>query len=523
MIIDKKWERLYERYELNCQRISKATLIKLSESPADKQKRIKRLEKDYIAWFEYYFPHYAKCKCAWYHRIMANTIIKNKRIKFLAEIFRSGAKSVHVDMGIPLFLMVTGALHFMLLIGLNELKSKQLISDIQAELQYNQRFINDYGVKLKKGDWSDGNFYTVDGVRFMALGFGQPTRGLREGANRPDYIAVDDVDTKKHINNKKLMGEYVDVIMEEIMGCFDESDEATQRFVFANNNFHKNSITNLLKLEFLNNAAIDKQEGIKSDYTVLTVPAVKSLVTFEPNWKEKTTAEYWRRKYRKNSRRFLREYQHVHVQEGKFFKQELMQWRKMLPLHEYDALCVRGDLSYKDQGDFKGLGLVGKRGRSFDIIHFFLRQTSRREAAVWLYDLYEDKKLDRYNISYKIDGLFAQDEFVNDFDTEGDERGYYIPVVADKKPMANKFDRIESDLGHFERRRVWFNEDEKTSTDQIELVDQYLSFEKGSQAHDDGPDLVHSAFDDLNRADFVEKFVPRITKRTNIETTKYRF
>ena len=92
-----------------------------------------------------------------------------------------------------------------------------------------------------------------------------------------------------------------------------------------------------------------------------------------------------------------------------------------------------------------------------------------------------------------IEGLFAMDEFVSDFDNEGDKRGYYIPIVADKRSKADKFDRIESLAGYFERKNVWFNSEQKNADMQV-LIDQFLAFEKGSGAHDDGPDAVHGAF-----------------------------
>lgn len=519
--MDKSWEKILANYERHCQYVAKVTSVALGEKPQEKAARMKALEKDYVKWFEYYFPHYAKVKCAKYHKKLANKIIKKRKIKLLAEIYRSGGKSVHIDMGIPIFMHVTGELHFMLLIGETDLKAKQLLSDIQAEFMYNHKLVNDYGPKFKQGDWADGNFYTTDGVRFMSLGFEQSARGLREGAQRPDYIVIDDVDSKKHINNNKIMGASVDKIMEDIMGCFDSADYSNERFVFANNNTHKNSITNRLKEEFKAAIKQDKEEGEESQYEIFTVCAVKDLVSFEPTWPEKTTATYWRKKYKKRRRSFLREFMHIHVSEGKIFKAEFFQWKKMLRLDQYDGLCVYGDLSYKDQGDFKFLGLVGKKGRERHLIHCFLRQTSRLAAAQWLYDLYEDRKLSRYNITYKIEGLFAMDEFVSEFDNEGDERGYHIPVIADKRGKANKFDRIESTEGVFERRWVFFNEDEKDHQDQIELRDQYLAFEKGSQANDDGPDGMHGAFDELERITFIERFEPRITARKSYSKNRY--
>lgn len=519
--MDRKLERLLADYERHCQYVAKATIKALGESATEKAARIKGLEGDYIKWFEYYFPHYAKVKCAPYHKKLAKKIIGNKKIWFLGEIFRSGAKSVHGDMGIPLFLMCRGELRFMVLIGETETKSKQLLSDIQAELQYNQLFINDYGLKFKKGDWADGDFYTSDGVRFKALGFGQSPRGLREGAQRPDYIVIDDVDTRKHVNNDRMMREAVDYIMEEVAGCFDAADDSAERMVFMNNNFHKNSITNRIKQEFTAYIKADRDAGRPTKYEILTVTAVKDLVSFEPAWPEKTTADYWREKYQKRPRSFMREYMHMHVQEGKIFKAEHMQWKPALKLSQYEALCLYGDLSYKDQGDYKALVLVAKTGKELHIIHTFLRQTSRRNAAKWLYDLYEQKQLAGVNIRYKIEGLFAMDEFISEFDHEGELRGYYIPVVADKRGKINKYDRIESIEGYFERRWVFFNAAEKDHLDQRELVDQFLAFEKGSNANDDGPDAVHGAFDEVNRMAHVEKFQPRIISRSSTQRNRF--
>lgn len=511
--MDKKFEKLIVNYDKHCQTVAKATQVKLGEKPGERAARIRRLEANYIDWFEYHFPHYAKAKCAKYHKKMADNIIQNKKCRSLNEIYRSGAKSVHVDMGIPLFLYVTKQLHFMLLMGETADKAKQLLGDIQAELEYNQKFQNDYGRKFRKGDWSDGDFYTVDGVRFKSLGFGQSPRGLREGAMRPDYIVVDDVDAKKHINNDRIMRESIDYIMEEVMGCFDSSDDSIERFVFANNNFHKNSITNRLKREFQLRIKADKEEKKKSRFVILSVPAVKDLNSFEPTWPEKTTAAYWREKYKERPRSFLREYMHIHVVDGKIFKPEHMQWTKMLAMDKYDAIVMYGDLSYKDQGDYKAMFLVGKTGKEFHIISCMVRQCSRNEAANWLYDTYEKYKLQGQNVSYKIEGLFAMDEFISEFDNVGEERGYYIPVIADKRGKINKEDRIESLEPFFLRHWVFWNEKEKDTIDQSEAIDQLIAFEKGSGAHDDAPDALHGAMNDLNMVTFVEKFEPRFAKR----------
>ncbi|RWW91853.1 hypothetical protein [Flavobacterium cerinum] len=514
--MDKKWERLIKQYEEHCRRIRKATTVNINEKPSEKTKRIEELAKNYIKWFEFYFPNYAKSPCSWYQKEMARLLIKFKIISLLAEIFRSGAKSVHLGMGIPLFLYFTKDLFYMLLIGQTDPKAKKLISKLQSQLQHNQRLINDYGKRYNYGDWTGGDFTTIDGVKFKALSIEQSARGESEEENRPDYILIDDVDTKKRCKNDKLSREACDTIWEDIRGTFDEGGER-QRFVVANNNFHPNTVINQLKKQFklINEKA--KAAGRKSRHFIVTAKAVKDLSTFEPNWPEKTNAEYWRVKYDETPyRSFMREYQHTHVQDGVIFKPEQIQWRQRLRFDQYDGLCFYGDLSYKDAGDYKAMILVGKIGREFHVLAAYVRQTSRTNVAKWLYDYVFDNKLLNYNVKYKIEGLFAQDEFVNDFDTEGDDRGWYIPVTSDKKSKEGKYDRIEGMSGFFERGNVWFNEKYKGSTDFQNLEDQLLAFEKGSGANDDAPDALQSAIKEVNEISFINKFDTRTSSRREI-------
>lgn len=510
-----KYIKLLADYEKHCQRIAKATTIDINEPEDIKRARIKRLEQDYVLWFEYYFPNFAKKRCAWFHRELARLIISNRRIRLLAEMFRSAGKSVHICMGIPLFLyLAKGDLKFMLLIGKTEKKAQQLLSGIQSQLQYNNRLKNDYGDKYQQGNWAEGDFTTTDGIKFMSLGFAQDCRGVREQGERPDYIACDDVDGKKHLNNDRIMVEFLDYLTEDVWGCFDADDDSTERFVYANNNFHKYCLTNRLKGYFniiLKKKANDRLDKTRTQprhaasknptlFKVLEVNAVKDTVNFEPAWPEKTSAAYWREKYESMPHRsFMREYMNTHISEGRIFKHEHIQYKKILPLNEYDALCFYGDLSYKDQGDYKSLVLVGQKGKEYHLILCYLRQKSRANCAKWLYDMYEQHHLQKYNIRYMIEGLFAQDEFVTDFDNEGEKRGYYIPVRADKRPKEGKFDRVESLSGNFERLWVFFNELLKDDEDTQRLIEQFLAFEKGSLSNDDGPDSFHGATSHLNK------------------------
>src|SRR5690606_12751272 len=102
----------------------------------------------------------------------------------------------------------------------------------------------------KYGSWADGDFTTTDGAKFVSGSIGQSVRGLREQSQRPDYIVVDDVDTKQRCNNDRRSREAYNWVWEDLKGTFDEGGKR-RRFIVANNNFHKNTIINQLKQEFV--------------------------------------------------------------------------------------------------------------------------------------------------------------------------------------------------------------------------------------------------------------------------------
>lgn len=514
-IVSKQLQKLIESYDDHCRQLEKRTQLKYSfSSPQEKKAHRDWLEEDYARWFGELFPQYAKKPCAWFHIEMAKILIENPISYLLAEIYRSGAKSVHLDLGIPLYLYVTGQLKFMLLVGQTEPKAKKLIRDIQSQLTHNQRFLYFYGSKFQQGDWADGDFKTKDGAKFMAIGCEQSPRGLREGAERPDYIVVDDVDTRKRVRNERLSKELFDYVWEDLAGTFDEGSPR-QRFVVANNNFHKNTLINQLKSHFATLNDNLKKENLPSFYFTISVPAVKNLNSFEPNWPEKTSANYWRRKFiEKPYRSFMREYMHVHIEEGAIFKNDQILWKEALKLEAYDALVFYGDLSYKDAGDYKAMVFVGKTGREFHIIDAYVAQTSRHNVAVWLYEKARDQKLLNYNISYYIEGNFAQDLFVSDFDLVGDTMGFYVPVVSDTESKGNKFDRIESMAGYFERKNIYFNKAKEKTGEFQNLIDQLLAFQKGSGAHDDAPDALQSAIVKLNEL-AIKNTIPPLTLSRN--------
>ena len=192
-----------KRWKEWCDNVQAQTTVNRAESEADKQARIKRARADYAFFVNYYFPHYTDdpatgkhTESAPFHIEAANKIRKNRNLKAAFKWARGHAKSTHMDIMIPMWLKCQKVrdINVMVLVGKSQENANTLLADLQAELQYNQRYINDFGVQYNSGSWEEGEFVTADGCAFFARGRGQSPRGLRYRNHRPDYIVIDDLD-----------------------------------------------------------------------------------------------------------------------------------------------------------------------------------------------------------------------------------------------------------------------------------------------------------------------------------------
>ena len=199
----KRWKQL-------CETIQNFSTVNTAETKAEQMERINRARKDYAYFVEYYFPHYCTdsetgkaIPSAKHHIEAAKKIMKRRTLKAVFKWARGQAKSTHMDVMIPMWLMCQKRreINVMVLVGKSEDAACTLLGDIQAELQYNKRYTHDFGTKYNAGAWQDGEFVTSDGVAFFARGRGQSPRGLRYRNRRPDYIVIDDLDDDELCEN----------------------------------------------------------------------------------------------------------------------------------------------------------------------------------------------------------------------------------------------------------------------------------------------------------------------------------
>ena len=497
-----------EQWKKHCETVQNSTTINVAESEKDKLARIKKVRGDYAAFVAYYFPHYTvnpetgkTTPCADFHIKAANKVKKERNLKAVFKWHRGAAKSTHLDIFIPLWLKCQEVkqLNVMVLVGKSEDNANTLLADIQAELQFNQRYIHDFGQQYNNGSWEDGEFVTKDGTAFFARGRGQSPRGLRYRSHRPDYIVIDDLDDDELCESPARVTRLTNWVKEALFGALDGG---RGRFIMVGNLIAKNSVlANIAATDGVHVSQVNiwDKNGNVSWAAKWTPDEVKAIERFQ------------------GYRSFQKEYMNNPITEGAIFRQDWIKWGKLPDLKKFEELVLYIDPSFKGttKNDYKAAKLWGKVGSQLYHIKAFVRQCSVAEMVRWLYDLYEWSLEKGIAIKWYMEANFIQDTILDEFRREGDLRGYQLPISGDKRKKPDKFQRVEAISPLWERGFVTYNEDEKNDPDMLAGIDQTLAFEKGMRGHDDAPDADEGAIWYLQKHTRVNSFTPSFGRRNN--------
>jgi len=483
MSISIRDKKAIENYKKLCKNIQSATDINIFESDSDKETRIESLKKDYEAFVEYYFPHYATSKCAPFHVKLAYRIRKNKHIKILLGWGRGLAKSTHVDLLIPLWLWANNDLKVMLLVGQNEKKGQKLLSDLQAEFESNQRLINDFGKQVRFGNWEEANFITNNDCAFFSLGMGQSPRGIRYKQFRPDYIAADDWDTKQMCKNPKRIREAANWACEDLIPCMDERGS---RYIHVNNIFAPHTILTEIR---------DTREGFEFSQQNATDALLNPL------WIEKYTRDYYIMLQRQiGTLSFQAEFNNKPYIQGTIFKNEMIKWAECPRIDHFDHIIGFWDVAYSDAktADFNAVKVWGIKNKHFFLIKAFVRQCKMAEAINFMFDFAEQLPK-TVHLNWYFESQFWNDALMMVYNEISAKRKKNIPLIKADRPKTNKFDRMLSMLPFYQQSRIFYNIKEKASGDIQVGIAQLLSIEPGSKEHDDSPDADEAAIAILSK------------------------
>lgn len=483
----------YKNWKALCETIQSYTVVNDSESEATRLRRMAAVRKDYDAFVKYYFPHYCTDKvsslpipCASFHVKAANYILLHPQMLACFVWPRGHAKSTHMGVFVPLWLMCqkNPSIHTLVLAGKSYDSACQLLGDVQAELQFNKRYARDFGKQYNAGQWADGEFTTLSGISFHAIGRGQSPRGLRDRQNRPDYIICDDLDDDELSRNPDRVRQATEWTREALMGTFGAEDG---RFIMVGNLISKCSVL----------ASVMDTPG-----------AFVSRVNVYDNHGNPAWPQYWSkprieaRRRQIGFRAFEKEYMNNPITLGAVFREENIVYGPMLPkLTQYKQLISYTDPSWKasKNSDYKATMLVGRApDGSYHLLKAFAAQTSVSDMIQWHYAI--AKFVDgRVPVYYYMEANMLQQLLLDEFRKHGAEKGDVIPVRGDNRKKPDKFARIEALEPLFSQNLILFNKEERDSPGMQVLVEQLLAFERGSRVHDDAPDALEGAIWLINR------------------------
>jgi len=490
-----------------CRIVQAATTVNLKEPEEVKSKRIARAKIDYEFFVDYYFPHYASDPCADFQIRAANKVKSDPNYFGVWEWPREHAKSVHADIILPMWLKINNDLQGMILIGKNNDDATNQLNDIQAELEFNQRYIQDFGIQVKHGAWEEGDFTTNDGIQFIALGRGQSPRGIRNREKRPDYCVWDDLDDDEIVKNERRVDSVVEWLLGSLLGSMDIRKS---RMLGVGNRIHPKSILAHVVGD------VDGKPKRKGLHHSKVMATVDGTFTGKPRWWQKFTSEQLQRRFQQmGTFMALREYFHKAAVKGKIFKEHWIHWNRIPKLQKMDMIVAYFDPSYKAKttNDYKAISVWGNIGIKLYKIDQFCKQTSITEAVKWFYDFHESLPEDVI-CEYWMEEIFLQDMFYDDFEAEARLRGYHLPIRGDTRKKPDKFARIQATAALYERGLVTYNIAQKKNQHMIDAKDQVVGFEKGSAIHDDAPDADEGAIFKIQRANRNHDWAGSVGKRS---------
>lgn len=498
-------KELLKRWQKACEKTSNQTIEFNDEH--NRAKRIERAKRDYNYFVTTYFGEIARSSCAKFQIDAAAYIKRERRARALFEWARGHAKSTHISLLIPLWLLIQDEkeINVMVLVSKSEELAVRLLSDIQVQLEFNRAFISDFGSFKGAGSWADGEFTTNDGRLFIAVGRGQTPRGIKNNeSRRPDYIVVDDIDDDEIVQNKKRVDKATRWLLAAL---FNTMEGGRGRFIMVGNRIGKVSV--------LSNIA-----QRVTYHTVVNMLDKKGGISWKENYTQEEVDEL--RKFN-GERNFQQEYMNNPVVEGTIFQEKHIRFGKILDLRKYRSLVCYTDPSFKNsnKADFKATILLGKApDGEYHIIKVFADQTSVKNMVEWHY-IIDEYINNSVPVRYYMEANFMQDMLIDEFKKEGASRGHHIAITGDKRKKNDKFARIEGISPLFERGLIVINETERETLGVTVLIEQLLMFERGSRVHDDAPDALEGGLFMLNRRSHDTPLTWRTATRERTDSNKY--
>jgi predicted phage terminase large subunit-like protein len=308
----------------------------------------KQITRESFYWFfATYFEKYIEYPMAPMHRDMAQVLAdwENKFVEILG--FRESAKSVWAVLALPIWAMITGKAHLILLLGDTFEQIKLHIENIKSELEMNEKLIKDWGafdVKIEEktiagmerasDEWTKRSILVPRyDCRIMARSTGQPIRGVRHKQFRPDLIVGDDIENDEMVRNKeqrdKVYRWWTSVVI-------PAGAKGKTKYVLVGNLLHSDGLMARIMREVLNGV----RDGVIREYPILK----GGEILWPGKFRDEKEIEKEKRKVA-DVRTWQREYMLKMVpEEGQVIKDGWIKYWDRLPIEDGDK--AEGELVY---------------------------------------------------------------------------------------------------------------------------------------------------------------------------------
>ena len=473
-----------ERYLKHLELIESSSSINPYETPMEQKEAIDLAKKSFKKCVERYFPHYATSEVPDFHIEAANKVKRDKEIAAFLEWGRAQSKSVFADVLLPFWLWINGEPVYLVIVGNNAERGKQLLEDIRAEFEANPQIIKDFGIQHNPGNWEDGFFITKGGFIGQALGMGQSVRGLRVKSKRPTIIIMDDCETKELVQNPSRQEKMAKWVERDLIPTMDGE---YRRFIQANNRFAPKMIQTILQERH-------------PDWWVHRVNAYNP-VTYEPRWKAKYTPEYFRNMEKKIGVLAAQsEFNNSPHIEGTIFTEKEIQWAPVPKLNQFKIIFGYWDVAYAgtSTSDYNSIVVQGLKDKDFWVVDIFCKQSKMSLAIGWMCQ-YQLSLPETVVVHWVFEAQFWNDAVESSIKDAEKLFNCRLNIIKRDRPRTNKYDRMLQLQPYYQNGRIYYSDKLKHSNDAQVALAQLFGIEPGYKSKDDYPDAHQGGIAELEK------------------------
>ncbi|MCG7407704.1 phage terminase large subunit [Paenibacillus sp. ACRRX] len=465
-------------------------------------------------------------------RILDSVSNVNRTARIAWAASRGHAKSAYLSNAFPVHEIAYRKRRMILIISETNAGSKKFIKWVAGQLKYNVKLRDDFGELLYEKKTmnekdSEEAFLTTSGAKMEATSLGMQIRGFRNGAQRPDLILLDDLESRDSNNTPELRQKAKDWLNADLMPAYDPTQTA---IIFMGTLVHHDSLLNYVlkeRKDFVKNSfpAIIKQperadlwaefERIYKEYEPCdeevaameemddetAAPNVKAALTFfesnrdemeegaEVLWSSRFPIQFLMlEKMNYGNKAFNTEFQNNPIdEESQIFKPERFKYYDTAMKFDHSEYYFGMGIDFamgKQKGDYSAIVTTAKHKKlgAYYVVDAF---GARIHPDEFMRIIVEKV------MQYQPDGIaaeaqMAQEFFVQKLKQALQEKGYPARNrVKEIHQRTRKELRIEAMLPDIENGTIRFN---REHTLLLEHFERY-----GSKWHDDMPDALEMA------------------------------